>query len=79
MAKTKEISITFERKISDKDYGSLGYAISETVTLEDGDKRLEEYTKLKASLGKRASILDKELSDMVASMNKTQTRKRRDD
>lgn len=78
MAKTKEISFTLERKISDKEYGSLGYSVTETVALESGDSANEVYVKLKARTAKKASILDKELQDTVAAMNKTQTRKRSD-
>ena len=79
MAKTKEISFSLERRISDKNFGSLGYAVFESVTLEPGDKSSEEYVKLKSKVSKRASLLDKELSDLVERMNRTQTRKRNDD
>lgn len=69
MAKIKELSITFERKISDGNFGSLGYSVTETVSLDRDDDPKEEYAKLKSRVGKKASILDKEVSENIRSMN----------
>ena len=65
MAITKELSFTAERKFSDKVYGSLGYAMSETITLEDGDNREKEYRMLKKRVGKRASEMNDEIRQSI--------------
>lgn len=80
MARVKEISVMLERKASDGNFGSLGYSVTETVSLERDDDPKEEYLELKRRVARKASVLDKELGENIRAMHQQAVKKsKRDD
>lgn len=65
MAKTKSVTVGIGRKISDNNYGSVDFFVSETVDLEEGDDREEEFVKVYKRCKKRGSKAMKELRKAV--------------
>ena len=65
MAKTKEMTIAYGRKISDGDYGSGEFFHSETITIEEGDNRDKERRRLKKRVQDQGSAMYKEIKEAI--------------
>ena len=65
MAKTKEITIAYGRKISDGDFGSGEFYFGETVTLEEGDNRNKEVRRLNKRVQNQGSEMFAEIKKAI--------------
>ena len=57
----KEVTFGVERKVSDGDFGSLGYNIQMVASLEEDDDEDDCYEDLKKQVESKASFMNKKL------------------
>ena len=61
MAKVKEITLSFGRRVSDGDYGSINVDYGETIVLEKGDDPDKEYKRLQKRVAGKMKVLAKKV------------------